>query len=910
MINLFGQRWLIVVFCLLLISSICPGKQVENNANTGAPNILKLRQPAVKSDNITIDPSANVSQVIVKLVRDTKLRLSGNNLISLTGKNLGEINKALSNKSNLKINRLISKSADDLEMKKLILESKSGYELADFNNYFTIDVSSSDEAEQLINQLNRLPEVEIAYAQPYIVPAGDIDPPTPDYSGDQDYLRAAPGGVDADYAQTITGGDGSGVKLYDIEGDWLVAHEDLDINPNVILGGDPTGNLATRNHGTAVMGVIKSGVDGFGVSGISPAVEVGMASYLTYNISEAILLAIDQLESGDIILIEIEAPGPRYDFAIRSDKRGYICVEYWQDVFDAVQFAWANGIIVVEAAGNGVEYLGDAIYENLFDTTYRNSHAIMVGAGAPPSGNFGLDRSWLGFSNYGERINVQGQGREVVTTGYGDLFNGGGDELQYYTGDFNGTSSAAAIVAGSVASLQGIYRNRYNGASLDSDRMRNVIIATGSPQSGATSYHIGPRPDIRAAEAVLPAPYDLTITPNFISTSAVDQTAINLSVLLENTSIDQDIDYTASVQPIGEGNTTDWISIQNPSGTVFSEGSSALDFDLSPDIGNQSIEILKGQILVQFGPSGESLDDEILLLIFLDIICEDTTYHPETYPDNTDAEYNWIDIRLMGHIASSLLWYNNYTSIDILDDGSYGPIDMQFDFPFYDTAYSEIYFGANGAISFTDTDINFEGFFEDLDIPGAPFETVISPFWNDLNMDPGINGHGKVYYYRSAERDTFIVQYDQIGNFNSTDDTLTTFQIILSHNGNIKFQYKSVGTTGLEQTATIGISARGCSATPYVVRGLPAENIIGDETAVLFDYTYTIWEMSGDANNDGEFNVGDAVFMINLVFKGGPEPVNPKEADANCDGFGNVGDAVYMINQIFKGGPDPCMYAL
>ncbi|MCK5125725.1 MAG: thrombospondin type 3 repeat-containing protein [candidate division Zixibacteria bacterium] len=62
----------------------------------------------------------------------------------------------------------------------------------------------------------------------------------------------------------------------------------------------------------------------------------------------------------------------------------------------------------------------------------------------------------------------------------------------------------------------------------------------------------------------------------------------------------------------------------------------------------------------------------------------------------------------------------------------------------------------------------------------------------------------------------------------------------------------------------------------------------------------------GDASGDFTVNVGDAVYIINYVFKGGPAP-NPLEAgDANCDWETNVGDAVYIINYAFKGGPAPC----
>lgn len=65
----------------------------------------------------------------------------------------------------------------------------------------------------------------------------------------------------------------------------------------------------------------------------------------------------------------------------------------------------------------------------------------------------------------------------------------------------------------------------------------------------------------------------------------------------------------------------------------------------------------------------------------------------------------------------------------------------------------------------------------------------------------------------------------------------------------------------------------------------------------------------GDANNDSTFNIGDAVFIINLVFKSGLPPANPEAADANSDGNVNVGDAVFIITNVFKGGPLPeCEY--
>jgi len=69
-----------------------------------------------------------------------------------------------------------------------------------------------------------------------------------------------------------------------------------------------------------------------------------------------------------------------------------------------------------------------------------------------------------------------------------------------------------------------------------------------------------------------------------------------------------------------------------------------------------------------------------------------------------------------------------------------------------------------------------------------------------------------------------------------------------------------------------------------------------------------VGELPGDANTDGVRNVGDAVYIINYVFRNGsrPGPFIPLNGDANCDCNIDVGDAVYLVQNVFKGGPPPC----
>lgn len=62
----------------------------------------------------------------------------------------------------------------------------------------------------------------------------------------------------------------------------------------------------------------------------------------------------------------------------------------------------------------------------------------------------------------------------------------------------------------------------------------------------------------------------------------------------------------------------------------------------------------------------------------------------------------------------------------------------------------------------------------------------------------------------------------------------------------------------------------------------------------------------GDANNDGNVDVSDALWIINYIFVGGDPPVQYYLADVNVDDLVNISDAVYLINYIFRDGPEPC----
>ncbi|MEZ5359705.1 MAG: dockerin type I repeat-containing protein [Candidatus Zixiibacteriota bacterium] len=63
--------------------------------------------------------------------------------------------------------------------------------------------------------------------------------------------------------------------------------------------------------------------------------------------------------------------------------------------------------------------------------------------------------------------------------------------------------------------------------------------------------------------------------------------------------------------------------------------------------------------------------------------------------------------------------------------------------------------------------------------------------------------------------------------------------------------------------------------------------------------------VAGDANNDGNVNLIDAVFVYAYLFQGGDAPPCPEQADANGDCNINLIDYVYLYVYLFQGGNPP-----
>jgi len=356
-----------------------------------------------------------------------------------------------------------------------------------------------DQIEGIVKRLNSVNEVDLAYRE-FVVSDPVVNAADDPYNIDQDYLDAAPTGIDARWAWTQPNGEGAGIGFVDLEQGWFPNHEDFaSKSPTIIYGDNRDGVGGYKgDHGTAVLGEVIADDNTVGVVGIAPSVasvrmtshyDAGTGTWL--NVADAILGALPSMDVGDVLLLEVQ--------------RGLLPTETDDGDSDAIRLAVAHGIVVVEAAGNGdsdldayIDVSGDNIL-NRGSVDYRESGAIMVGSSvsAVPHDRYIGCGAGCG-SNFGSRIDCYGWGEDIVSCGYGDLDAGTGDDTSY-TDSFGGTSGASPMIAGAALILQGMYEPN-TGTRLSPLQMRALLSdpETGTAQGGGVPGDIGVMPDLQA----------------------------------------------------------------------------------------------------------------------------------------------------------------------------------------------------------------------------------------------------------------------------------------------------------------------------------------------------------------------------------------------------------------------------
>ncbi|MBE2317512.1 S8 family serine peptidase [Solirubrobacter sp. CPCC 204708] len=384
----------------------------------------------------------------------------------------------------------------DLDELDARARAQTGKPIPDLGAWHQLRLPAGTDPDATITDLLASGQVTEAYVAPDAAPPPQQTNPTPDFTALQGYNRPAPAGVDADFSLQDPRTRGAGVTIADLEYYWTAEHEDLQLDPIATDLGKTT-YVQYRNfadeHGTAVFGEMVAKDNGFGVTGGVPdATMRGISPQrnnngrLQYSVSGALTYVAQFLKAGDVVLIEQQTVGP-------AGGTAYVPVEWNQANFDAIKALSNLGIVVMETGGNGGQDLDGANMLGRFDRSVRDSGAIIGGAGSSTT------RAALNFSSHGTRVDLQGWGQNITTTGSGgNLFGGTAPEMltRRYTRSFSGTSGAGPIVVNAIVAVQS-YLKATAQAPYTSAQLRDLLRRTGTPQTGTRL--VGPLPDIRAA---------------------------------------------------------------------------------------------------------------------------------------------------------------------------------------------------------------------------------------------------------------------------------------------------------------------------------------------------------------------------------------------------------------------------
>jgi hypothetical protein len=304
---------------------------------------------------------------------------------------------------------------------------------------------------------------------------------TKDLSRAQRYLLSAPWGIGAVDVPGWPAISAQAARRVAVVDDWWEeTHEDL-AGVQVVA---QTGVSAEKDpHGTKVVGILLAQSNGIGMVGIAPGAALVFSYPYTcktgegklYSIADAIERSLEHLSFGDVLLIERQVGG--------------VMVEAERDCLDAIRHAVAQGILVIEPAGNAGQDLASVLPAN-----HPDSGAIVVGAGQEGSPQRRVTRSRFVNSNYGACVRLQAFGYDVATLTDPSAYVGDG------TPGFAETSAASAIVAGAALLASSLAKLLDpDGHGLSPSALRDIMVSTGSPQAPPDLQRpVGPQPNVPA----------------------------------------------------------------------------------------------------------------------------------------------------------------------------------------------------------------------------------------------------------------------------------------------------------------------------------------------------------------------------------------------------------------------------
>lgn len=545
----------IAVIAMLLVAGAvagCGGSAVPDSSDS--PDSSTSNTTNITPWHEVFNSPNYAGSIALKFKLDQAVRLDGKKLSSKSmGSALGVALKTIET-NGATVRHLIDLPEETVD-KAIARGRAEGLKINDWNSYYVIDAPDPKNAEELYKDLVDSGLVE--WAEPVLVVAGSSVNDTPDVSNEEAFVgsHVNSGGLNIQAAWDV-GISGQGVTIIDDEPNWNLSHEDLPLSLDSFLRDsdgvvwyDPNYNLnLSVQHGTSVVGLLAGIDNGHGVKGISNSSTIKLVQSTTVGTSGGRLIK-GLLESyangddlgtvvkkGDILLLVVGNLGVNNDCPLFNGQPSTYCfpIEAFKTNFETIrELTETWGITVVEGAGNsGVDLdnpngrlpgclvpnpdcpdlsLTEDVQLPPGQTPAINqlvSGAVMVGASGVGHANQNDTRP--NWSNCGRRMDVYGWGRGVVTTGYGDhRISVQGDQNKWYTADFNGTSSAGTLVAGSVALIQSYTIEKYKNllphkkVYFDGWQMRQILKETGVNAAANEACKIGVKPDVGAAIAAI-----------------------------------------------------------------------------------------------------------------------------------------------------------------------------------------------------------------------------------------------------------------------------------------------------------------------------------------------------------------------------------------------------------------------
>ena len=313
--------------------------------------------------------------------------------------------------------------------------------------------------------------------------------------------------------------------------------------------------------------------------------------------------------------------------------------------------------------------------------------------------------------------------------------------------------------------------------------------------------------------------------------------------------------------------------------------------------------------------------------------------------NNENLDYFWIDISDESTLIN--FSHNDYASDQIMQ--------LDFEFPFFNSSYTNLIINPNGWVGFGEDNIGWDN--TSLPNSDAPNPAIMG-FWDDLNpINSNGTGQGNVYFHSNEER--AVVWFDNVQHWPTNfEGSIYDFQIVMYSTGDIFINYRSM--EGLTNSGTIGI--QDFSGTNGLLVNYNA-NFVEDQFSILINkmptwleasplsgivapqevseiyldfettgltagqYAYDLqietndYENSninipinlnvledscaglspGDINQDNQLNILDVTGLVNLALG----LVNPQDcqneiADINLDSVINILDILALVNLILS----------